>query len=229
MACSQMASRADAFPPNKAMAPADAPSFRRKIRHRELVQRIQSRVEGPVFVLEIVQVRRVVEQREFRPRMARQVVDLLLVQIESLQDAGIREHLLGVRFARDVPHHVVAPWIRNHGELELVEVAPEHVITGAVEMFRAGVSVETVCKTVAKSEDVPARSSGSFEHSDLVPTPREFVSAAESANARACDDDFLRPSGLRSRRGHGNSGGRDSGHQLLQKIPARDRLHRGEA
>src|SRR5437667_8717831 len=70
-----------------------------KIRYRELVQLIQSRIQGLIFVFEIVEVRRIVEQREFGPWMARQIVDLLLVQIEFLQDARIGEHLFGVRLA----------------------------------------------------------------------------------------------------------------------------------
>src|SRR6266481_268026 len=53
-----------------------------KLRYRELVECVQSRIERPVFVFEIVEVRSVVEQREFRPRMARQIIDLLLVQLK---------------------------------------------------------------------------------------------------------------------------------------------------
>src|SRR5258708_32879543 len=161
--------------------------------------------------------------------MVCQIVDFLLVQIEFLQHARIGEHLLGVRLTGDVPHHVVEPGVRNHRELEFVEVAPEYVRAGAVEMFRAPIGVETVCQTVANGEDVSARSSGGFEYCDFVPAPHEFVSAAEAANAGSGHDDLLRPAGLGSRRADGNAGGGDASHQLFEKVAPGYGFHKGEA
>src|SRR4030095_2705328 len=94
----------------------------------DLIERVQSRVEGPIFIREVVKIRPEVQRGELRERMLTEEFELAAVQPELAKRLRVGEHFWRVHPAVDPSQQMLAARVVQIGQIELAHVGPELLV-----------------------------------------------------------------------------------------------------